>query len=76
MGSVGDCFDNAVSESFNATLACELLDGRDFATRAEARAAIFEWITCWYNPYRRHSTLDYLAPHEYEHRHVLTGSAQ
>jgi putative transposase len=76
MGSVGDCFDNAVSESFNATLACELLAGRDFATRAEARAAIFEWITCWYNPSRRHSTLDYLAPHEYEHRHALTASAQ
>lgn len=67
MGSVGDALDNAAWESFFGTLKLELLaDGRVFATRAEARMAVFEWIECWYNPRRRHSTLGNLAPLEYE----------
>jgi putative transposase len=66
MGSVGDCFDNAMCESFFATLECELLDRRSFKTQIEARIAIFEFIEGWYNPHRRHSALDYLSPIEYE----------
>jgi transposase InsO family protein len=62
MGSVGDCFDNAMCESFFATLECELLDRRRFKTQIEARIAIFEFIEGWYNPHRRHSALDYLSP--------------
>jgi putative transposase len=69
MGAVGSCFDNAAAESWFATLECELLTGRTFATRAEARAAIFEWVTCWYNPSRRHSTLGQLSPFQFELQH-------
>jgi putative transposase len=66
MGSVGDCFDNAMCESFFATLECELLDRRRFKTQIEARIAIFEFIEGWYNPHRRHSAIDYLSPIDYE----------
>ena len=66
MGTVGDCFDNAMCESFFATLECELLDRRRFKTQLEARMAIFEFIEGWYNPHRRHSALDYLSPIDYE----------
>ncbi len=66
MGSVGDCFDNAMCESFFATLECELLDRRKFKTRAEARIACFEFIEGWYNPSRRHSALGYKSPINYE----------
>ena len=66
MGTVGDCFDNAMCESFFATLECELLDRRRFKTQIEARMAIFEFIEGWYNPHRRHSALDYLSPIDYE----------
>jgi putative transposase len=59
MGSVGDAYDNAMCESFFATLECELLDRRKFQTKAEARMAIFEFIEGWYNPARRHSALGY-----------------
>jgi len=68
MGSVGDCFDNAMCESFFATLECELLDRRTFKTRAEARLAVFEFLEGWYNPHWRHSALGYLSPVEYERR--------
>ena len=68
VGSVGDCYDNAMAESFFATLECELLDRRRFATQAEARMAVFEFIEGWYNPRRRHSSLDYLSPIRYEKR--------
>lgn len=61
-GTVGDCFDNALCESFFATLECELLDRRRFKTQAEARMAVFEFIEAWYNPQRRHSGLDYCSP--------------
>jgi len=69
MGSVGDCFDNAMCESFFATLECELLDRRSFKTQIEARMAIFEFIEGWYNPQRSHSALDYLSPINYERNH-------
>jgi putative transposase len=58
MGTVGDALDNAVAESFFASLQCELLDRRQWATRAELARAMFHWIEGFYNPTRRHSTLD------------------
>jgi putative transposase len=69
-GSVGDCFDNALCESFFATLECELLDRRRFRTQAEARMAVFEFIEAWYNPHRRHSSLGYDSPISFERRHT------
>jgi putative transposase len=69
MGSVGDCFDNAVTESFFATLECELLDRHRFRTHAEARVAVFAYLEGFYNPRRRHSALGYLSPADYERRH-------
>jgi putative transposase len=66
MGSVGDCFDNALCESFFATLECELLDRRRFKTQAQARIAVFEFLEGWYNPHRLHSSLGYLSPAEFE----------
>ncbi|MEU4549055.1 IS3 family transposase [Nonomuraea dietziae] len=67
-GSVADCFDNAVTESFFATLETELLDRHHFTTRAQAKAACFDFIEGFYNPRRRHSTLGMLSPVEYERR--------
>jgi putative transposase len=66
MSRKGDCWDNAVAESFFATLEWEVLMQNDFHTRHEARHAIFEYIERWYNPKRRHSTLGYLSPAQYE----------
>lgn len=66
MGSVGDCFDNALCESFFATLECELLDRRRFKNQQEARMAVFEFLEGWYNLHRRHSALGYLSPVEFE----------
>jgi putative transposase len=66
MGSVGDAYDNAMCESFFATLECELLDRRKFQTKAEARMAVFQFIEGWYNPARRHSPLGYQSPINYE----------
>jgi putative transposase len=66
MGSVGDAYDNAMCESFFATLECELLQRRKFATKAEARMAVFTFIEGWYNPSRRHSALGYRSPADYE----------
>lgn len=68
MGSVGDCFDNAMAESFFATLECEVLDRNHFQTRDEARSGIFCWINSWYNPTRRHSSIGYVSPQEFERR--------
>jgi len=68
MGSVGDCFDNAMAESVFATLECEVLDRNHFQTRDEARSALFSWIEGWYNTHRRHSSLGYLSPQEFERR--------
>ena len=69
MGSVGDAFDNAMCESFFATLECELLDRCRFKTPAEARTAVFEFIEAFYNLRRRHSGIGYLSPIDYERRH-------
>ncbi len=69
MGSKGDCYDNAAIESFHATLEKELLRGRSFRTRQEAKTAIFNWIEGWYNPRRRHSRLGYRSPDQYERDH-------
>ncbi len=69
MGSVGDAYDNAMCESFFATLECELLDRHRFPTQAAARLAVFEYIEGWYNPHRRHSALDYRSPINYERSH-------
>ena len=74
MGSTGDAYDNAMAESFFATLECELLDRRRFKTQVEARMAIFEFIEGWYNPHRRHSALGQLSPVNYERR-MLTQAA-
>lgn len=62
----GNCWDNAVVESFFATLKRELLQGKTFATRDEARVAVFDYIESWYNRHRLHSTLGYLTPVEFE----------
>ena len=70
MGSVGDAYDNAMCESFFATLECELLDRHRFRSHADARLAVFDFIEGWYNPRRRHSALDYLSPMVYERTHA------
>jgi len=64
-GSVGDPYDNAMCESFFATLECELLDRHRFRSHAEARVAVFQFIEGWDNPPRRHSALGYLSPAEF-----------
>ena len=69
MGSVGDAYDNAMAESFFATLERELLNRRRFRSQAEARMAVFEWIEGWYNPHRRHSSLGYRSPVNFERAH-------
>jgi len=71
MGSVGDAYDNALCESFFATLECELLDRQRFRTQVEARLALFDFIEGWYNRRRRHSALDYQAPIAFEMAHGL-----
>lgn len=74
MSRKGDCWDNAVAESFFATLELELGARQRWATRAEARAAIFRYIATWYNTRRRHSTLAYRSPAAYE-QEVLGATA-
>ena len=74
MGSRGDAYDNAMCESFFATLECELIDRRRFQTNAEAKMAVFQFIEGWYNPHRRHSGIDYLSPVGYERRHMALAS--
>jgi len=66
MGSIGDCFDNALAESFFSSLQVELLDRQTWTTRTQLANAIFEWIEAWYNPRRRHSALGYRSPVDYE----------
>src|ERR1700719_659634 len=73
MGSVGDCYDNAMAESFWATLEREVLSRQRFKTQAEAKMAVFEWIEGWYNPHRRHSSLGYRSPVNYERAHQRSG---
>src|SRR5262249_11160931 len=66
MGSVGDAYDNAMCESFFATLECELLERRRFTSTIEAKMACFSFIEGWYNPVRQHSALGYRSPMAYE----------
>jgi putative transposase len=72
MGSVGDCDDNALAESFFATLECELLARRVFQTHIQARTVLFEYIEVFYNRQRRHSAIEYLSPDAYERRWAAT----
>ena len=74
MGSVGDCYDNAMCESFFATLECELLADRRYRAQAEAKMSVFEFIEGWYNPRRRHSALGYLSPIEFERAYQTAGA--
>jgi putative transposase len=75
MGSVGDAYDNAMAESFFASLEREVLNRRRFKSQAEAKMAIFEWIEGWYNPHRRHSSLGYRSPVKYERAHAARRAA-
>lgn len=68
MGSVGDCYDNAMAESFFATLECELLARQPFPTQLTAHTALFEYLEVFYNRQRRHSALGYLSPDAFERR--------
>ena len=70
MGSIGDCFDNSVAESFFGTLQLELLDEHRWESRQQLAQAIFEWIEAWYNPRRRHSYCQMLSPVDYEAAHA------
>lgn len=72
MGTVGDAYDNAMAESFFASLECELIDRKSWSTKTEARLALFTYIEAWYNPRRRHSALGYLSPANYESKHRNT----
>ena len=72
MGTVGDAYDNAMAESFFATLECELINRRSWKSQAEARTALFIWIEGRYNPRRRHSALDYQSPINFERMHHLS----
>jgi putative transposase len=71
MGTVGDAYDNAMAESFFASLECELVDRRSWKTLTEARLAVFTWIESWYNPHRLHSKLGYLSPIDFERKHAV-----
>jgi putative transposase len=66
MGTVGDAYDNAMAESFFATLECELIDRRTWQTKRQAKMDIFIWLETWYNPRRRHSSLGYRSPMNFE----------
>ena len=66
MSRTGNCYDNAVMESFFGTLKTELVHHEKYPTRAAARQSLFEYIEVFYNRQRRHSTLGYVSPHEYE----------
>jgi putative transposase len=76
MGTIGDCYDNAMMESFWHTMQLELLDTRAWESREQLANAIFEWIECWYNPYRRHSSIGMHSPVTFEsHYHPPGPSA-
>jgi len=68
MGSVGDCYENAVAESFFATLKKDLVNRASWPTKAELRTAVFAYVEGFYNPERLHSTLGYLSPAQFEER--------
>lgn len=72
MSRKGDCWDNAVAESFFASLEWELIEDSDWHTHEEAWRAVFDYIEVWYNRERRHSSLGYTSPVEYEAQLALT----
>jgi putative transposase len=72
MGSVGDCDENALAESFFATLECELLAQAAFPTQAAASGALFDFIAVFYNHQRRHAALGHLSPNSFERRFLIT----
>jgi len=72
MGAVGDCYDSALCESCFASLECELLDRYRFRNHEEARMAVFLYLQGWYNPHRRHSSIDYISPMAYENKYKLS----
>lgn len=74
MSRKGDCWDNAVAETFFATLKKELVNGENWRIREEARSALFEYIEVWYDRERRHSSLGYLSPAEYEEKNFRRDS--
>ena len=69
MGSIGDCYDNAMAESFNATLECELLAFHRFKDQREAELVVFDFIESFYNP-RRHTAIGFISPIEFERRYM------
>ena len=75
MGSVGDAYDNGMAESFFHTLQLELLDEHRWATRRQLALAIFEWIEAWYNPSRRHSSINMLSPTDFERQMAAAAAA-
>ena len=78
MGSVADCFDNALAESVFATLECELFDqqpGGRFSSRHEAKLAVFDYLETFYNPRRRHSALGQILPARFEAEHLTESPA-
>jgi putative transposase len=75
MSRKGDCWDNAVAESFFSTLKAELVYRNDYVSRSQARASIFEYIEAFYNGRRRHSTLGYVSPVEHESAAARDGYA-
>jgi putative transposase len=76
MGTVGDCYDNAMMESFWGTMQLELLDTRVWKTRDELANAVFEWIECWYNSYRRHSSIGMHSPVTFEGLHQPSDTSE
>jgi transposase InsO family protein len=66
MSRPGNCYDNAMAESFFGTFKSELVHRTHYRTRGEAQTSVFEWIECWYNRRRRHSSLGYLSPEAFE----------
>ena len=74
-GPRGDAYDNAVAESFFATLETELLDRTTFTNRNQARSGVFDYIEGFYNPHRRHSTNGYQSPADYERSTQTTPAA-
>jgi len=75
MGSIGDCFDNSLAESFFGTLQLELLDRHRWQTREELASAIFDYLEAFYNPHRRHSSIGNFSPAEFESRHTAEADA-
>ena len=75
MGSIGDCFDNSLAESFFGTLQLELLDRHHWETRDQLASAIFEYVEAFFDPRRRHSSIENFSPAEFESRHIAAADA-